>query len=96
MIAVFLFFIMLADHYPLAASHSFVWAAQIYPKSKSSKKPEPLTAEKLMARLDRLEEEDQQFLQAMDGIKSELAIIKTRAAVSKRVINQLSSGVECP
>ncbi len=69
-------------------------AAQIYPKS--AKKPAPLTAEKLITRLDKFEDENQQLVQAMSDIKSELAIIKVRAAVPKRVINQLSSGTDCP
>jgi len=74
-----------------------VWAAQIYPKASKKQEPlKPLTAQTLLTQLDRLEDEDQQLLQAMGEIQSEMAIIKTRAAVPKRVINQLSSGTECP
>ena len=83
-----------AIHHSPFTIHRVAEAAQIYPKA--SKKLETLTAEKLLARLDKLEEDEQQFLQAMEEIKSQLAIIKTRAAIPKRVINQLSSGAECP
>ena len=58
-----------------------VGAAQIYPKSKAAKQQDRLTAEKLLTRLEKLEAENQQFLQAMEEIKRELAIIKVRASV---------------
>ncbi|GEM_PF-5999885 len=74
-----IFLVLVTSHLAPRTSHLVAWAAQIYPKA-ASKKPEPLTAEKLLMRLDRLEDAGQQLAQAMSDIKSKLAIIRVRAS----------------
>lgn len=67
-------------------------AAETQPKTPTRK--DPLDTKKIVIILDQILSEEEQLLQATEEIKRELAIVKVRAATSKRVV--LGSGQPCP
>ena len=70
-----------------------LFAAEDYPKAKTKKKDEPLTVSKIAAILDDMLADEQTLLQAVEEIKSEVAIVKTRASVQHTF---LATGAPCP
>lgn len=70
-----------------------LFAAEIYPKA--SRRKGDLDAAKLVSILDEVLREEQQLLQAVEEIKGELAVVKTRASITTG-FGFTTSGDACP